>query len=57
MWQGYQLGHMQICTLPQTDNHASILPLSFFGWAADLYIIYIYSVAMMFQHVTFADFH
>ena len=22
--------HMQICTLPQTDNHASIPPLSFF---------------------------
>jgi len=24
-----QLGHMQICTSPQTDNHASIPPLSF----------------------------
>jgi len=22
-WQWYQLGHMQICTLLQTDNHAS----------------------------------
>jgi len=27
-WQWYQLGHMQI-TSPQTDNHASILPISF----------------------------
>ena len=22
-WQWHQLGRMQICTLPQTDNHAS----------------------------------
>jgi len=22
-WQWHQLGHMQICTSPQTDNHAS----------------------------------
>jgi len=22
-------GHMQVCTSPQTDNHANILPLSF----------------------------
>jgi len=22
-WQWYQLGHMQVCTLLQTDNHAS----------------------------------
>jgi len=28
-WQWHQLGHMQICTSPQTDNHVSILPLSF----------------------------
>jgi len=28
-WQWYQLGHMQICTSPQTDNHASIPSLSF----------------------------
>jgi len=28
-WQWHQLGHMQICTLPLTDNHASIPPLSF----------------------------
>ena len=27
-WQWHQLGHMQICTSPQTDNHASIPPLS-----------------------------
>jgi len=25
-----QMGHMQICTLSQTDNHASTPPLSFF---------------------------
>jgi len=29
-WQWHQLGHMQICTLLQTDNHASTPPLSFF---------------------------
>jgi len=23
VWKWYQLGHMQICTSPQTDNHAS----------------------------------
>jgi len=28
-WQWNQLGHMQICTSPQTDNHTSIPPLSF----------------------------
>jgi len=28
-WQWHQLGHMEICTSPQSDNHASILPLSF----------------------------
>jgi len=28
-WQYHQLGHMQICTLNQTHNHASIPPLSF----------------------------
>ena len=28
-WQWHQLGHMQICTLPQTHNHASTPPLSF----------------------------
>ena len=27
-WQWHQLGYMQICTSPQTDNHASIPPLS-----------------------------
>ena len=31
--QWHQLGHMQVCTLLQTDNHASTPPLSFFtGW-------------------------
>jgi len=29
-WQWHQLGHMQICTLLQTYNHASTPPLSFF---------------------------
>jgi len=28
--QWYQLGHMQVCTLLQTDDHASTPPLSFF---------------------------
>jgi len=29
-WQWHQLGYMPICTLPQTDNHASTPPLSFY---------------------------
>ena len=28
-WQWHQLGHMQICTSLQTDNHASTPPLCF----------------------------
>jgi len=28
-WQWHQLGHMQVCTSFQTDNHASTSPLSF----------------------------
>jgi len=28
-WQWHQLGHMQVCTSLQTDNHASIPPLSY----------------------------
>jgi len=28
-WQWHQLGHMQICTLLQTNNNASTPPLSF----------------------------
>ena len=28
-WHWHQLGHMQVCTLFQTDNHASTPPLSF----------------------------
>ena len=28
-WQWHQLGHMQVCTELQTDNHASTPPLSF----------------------------
>ena len=28
-WQWHQLGHMQVCTLLQTDNHASTSLLNF----------------------------
>jgi len=28
-WQWHKLGHMQVCTSLQTDNHASTSPLSF----------------------------
>jgi len=28
-WQWHHLGHMQVCTSLQTDNHASTPPLSF----------------------------
>ena len=32
-WQWHQLGHMQVCTMLQTENHASTPPLKFFtGW-------------------------
>jgi len=30
-WQWHQLGHMQVCTSIQTDNHASTPPLCFTG--------------------------
>ena len=29
-WQCHQQGHTQVCTLLQTDNHASTPPLSFY---------------------------
>jgi len=29
-WQWHQLGHIQVCTSLQTDNHTSTPPLSFF---------------------------
>ena len=29
-WQWHQLGHMQVCTSLQTNNHASTPPLSFY---------------------------
>jgi len=29
-WQWHQLGYMLVCTLLQTDNHASTPPLSFY---------------------------
>jgi len=28
-WQWHQLGHMQVCTSRQTDNHASTPPVTF----------------------------
>jgi len=28
-WQWYPLGYMQVCTLLQSDNHASTPPLNF----------------------------
>jgi len=28
-WQWHQLGHMQVCTSLQADNHATTSPLSF----------------------------
>jgi len=30
-WQWHQLGHMQVCTSLQTDNHSSTPPLNFYG--------------------------
>jgi len=30
-WQWHQLGHMQVCTSLQTDNHASTPPQVFTG--------------------------
>jgi len=29
-WQWHQLGHMQVCTLLQTDNYTSTSPLCFY---------------------------
>jgi len=29
-WQWHQLGRMQVCTLPQTDNHSSTSTILFF---------------------------
>jgi len=29
-WHWHQLGHMQVCTSLQTDNHASTPPLGYF---------------------------
>ena len=29
-WQWHQLGHMQVCTSLQTDNHTSTTPLCFY---------------------------
>jgi len=38
-WQWYQLGHMQVCTSLQTDNHASNTPLSIYRPDAYAYSI------------------
>jgi len=29
-WQWHQLGHMQVCTLLQTDNHTNTSSLNFY---------------------------
>jgi len=29
-WQWHQLGHIQVCTSLQTDNHVNTPPLSFY---------------------------
>jgi len=33
-WQWHPLGHMQVCTSLQSDNHASTPPLVFYRWDA-----------------------
>ena len=38
-WQWHQLGHMQVCTSLQTDNHASTPPLFFTGRIVIIIII------------------
>jgi len=43
-WQWHQLGHMQVCTSLQTDNHASTPPLSFF--TARCYVSAVLAVAL-----------
>jgi len=35
-WQWHQLGHVQVCTLLQTDNHASTPPIVFYSIKANL---------------------
>jgi len=34
-WQWHQLGHMQVCTSLQTDNHTNASPLKFFSYRPD----------------------
>jgi len=38
-WQWHQLGHMQVCTSLQTDDHASTPPLSFLQAERTLYCL------------------
>ena len=55
-WQWHQLGHMQVCTSLQTDNHASTPPLSFYS-RADLYRNRAgsFTVTFMSYHCTVAE--
>jgi len=39
-WQWHQLGHMPICTLLQTDNHANTPPVSFFATSQHYFVIF-----------------
>jgi len=34
-WQWHQLGHMQVCTSLQTDNHACTPPLNYTTYRPD----------------------
>jgi len=43
-WQWHKLGHVQACTSLQTDNHASMPPLSFLQAGCSAYIIYYYII-------------
>jgi len=47
-WQWHYLGHMQIYTPPQTDNHASIPPL-LHNFIQIVYIIYWVCLVLKFQ--------
>jgi len=55
-WQWHQLGHMQVCTSLQTDNHASTPPLSLYS-RADLYRNRAgsFTVTFMSYHCTVAE--
>ena len=40
-WQWHQLGHMQVCTSLQTDNHASTSQCRFNENPSKLYVLYV----------------